>query len=612
VTTALHSSGSPWPSIFSERRDRCANSPIIHEPLVDYVQPFGGGYLFVPPGVADEADYYGKAPLAQGRRNRDLSNSLSPDRNQCVILSVSNWANDAYYDDDAWLQPVTYDQTDHQGVDPNLVPGTVPSPAAAGRGADDPGWDNYAGYDDFGNPTSNPAPPPGIVPPQPAPASESPPAEAAPWQPATADEYWTAEAVPWQPAARLSESAAAATASWRLPPPDERWMQEAAPLEPRPADGVPPPDTGDPDGRPRAPRAPRPPRWLILGVSAVTAAAVGFGVVVLAHRGHQSLPSSALPSATTAPKTPKTPKARGGALASPATTSRPPLTSAQAQQVLANYTTSNNSANAQSSTTQLAAVEGGSSLAIDSGIYAAQRAGHAAPYPPYHSAALNYYIPLEPPATYPHWFAVRVANAELSSPGKVFNTEYMVFTQAAAGAPWLDSVEPFSLPSAAVPPVALDGNGYATAVSSSGTPLALSPAAASTMTATALDSGAGQPADPGNLADEQNLASFKKSLPSNTSITSSHSASTDPAFGLRTTDGGALLFYDVAARLTLTAAPGSTLGVSIPGFVSPGSHPAELTLNYLDQFATVDPPAASGTHPQVIADYSGLVGSASA
>lgn len=478
---------------------------------------------------------------------------------------MSNWDNDAYHDDDTWFQAVTYDQTDYQDVDAYLEPlahaSSAPADLAGGRDADDPGWDSYAGYDEFGYLVSQLGSPP----------------ETDSWQQPETDS--------WQDQPQPDEA-------WQQPMPGEAWT----------------PGAGSYSG-PWRPHATRPSRWLLVGVSAVVAAALGFSVVILTHRGNAALPLATLPSGTVSPR-------GGGATipASPAVSPQPPITRSAARQVLTAYTAANNTANAQASQSLLATVEAGGSLAIDSGIYDAQRASHSPAYPAFSPVAASYYIPLESPAAYPHWFAVRVTNALLpgSSPssGKAINAEYLVFTQAAAGAPWLNSIEPFVLPSAALPSIALDASGYATAVPSSGTSLTLPVATASAATATALDSGAGQPASPGNLADEEALASLRKSIPSHPSKTSRHSATTDAVFGLRTTDGGALLFYDVAARITLAAAPGGTLRLDIPGFVSPGSQASEVTLEYLDQFAVNDPPSGRGMPAQVIGDYSGLTGSA--
>ena len=341
------------------------------------------------------------------------------------------------------------------------------------------------------------------------------------------------------------------------------------------------------------------PRWPVPAAIAIAAVAVAVSVVLVTG-GHSAGRAGA--TSTIAPPQPVRPAPETAASGTVAPAA--PLTVTEAQGILAGYTSANNGANAQRSDALLATVETGTSYKIDAGIYRVQGAEDAPPYPAFGPARARYYIPRQEAAAYPHWFVVQVANANFASPGKVTGTEYLLFTQAAPGEPWKNAIEPYLVPGATAPPIALGSDGLATAIAPDTMSLAVAPARLPGLTAGSLD-GAGPLPDPGNLADRLDQGFWRAKLPA-ASVSGRHApASGGQVFGLRTADGGALLFYTDAAELTLAPPPGNVLRLTIPGFYSPGQALSRAGIGYLEQFATYVP-ARGGAGLRVIADYSGI------
>jgi hypothetical protein len=351
-------------------------------------------------------------------------------------------------------------------------------------------------------------------------------------------------------------------------------------------------------------------RWLIPAGVVVAGAAVGASAVLLTsgRPGGQAAQGAGRPAATPAARS----TARGTAGA-PAAPSGPPLTTAEAQQVLAGYTTVNDKANAKRSDALLATIEAGSSYAIDAGIYQMQQAAGSAPFPPFSAAQATYYIPRAEPAAGPRWFVVQVANAFTSDPAKVTSAEYLLFTQPAPGGPWQDAIEPYLLSGASAPQVAVGSDGLATALGPAAATVTVAPGQLPAATAASLDgTGGGQGAvmTPGNLADRADQRTWQAAVQGG-QVSDAHSPAAGAdgqEFALLTANGGALVFYTDAAQVTITPPAGAQLQLTIPGFYSPGQPLAQARVSYLEQFAAYDPPAAAGAVPRVVADYSAITG----
>ena len=156
------------------------------------------------------------------------------------------------------------------------------------------------------------------------------------------------------------------------------------------------------------------------------------------------------------------------------------------------------------------------------------------------------------------------------------------------------------------PFIETDAHGYAIVASASDEAgLSVTSAQVQEATAESLDGSSATVKNPGNLADLRDEAYFSGKLPAGSTDTDKRSAS-GRVFALKTAGGGVLVFYALAAQLTLAPPPGQTFQVGIPGFYSSSQTLTSATVGYAEQFATYIPPDQAS--PQILADASGITG----
>jgi hypothetical protein len=302
------------------------------------------------------------------------------------------------------------------------------------------------------------------------------------------------------------------------------------------------------------------------------------------------------------------------------------ITPAGAKQVLAQFTSVNNKSNNLRQASVLATYEGGSSYQIDAAAYRASviHDPKNEKFATVTYAGPVFYVPRQ--KSYPAWFAVRSLEQGSNATGSPYT--YMLFTRASASAKWIEMLEPdtSSLPKGTLPTVATDAAGYATQVSpADATGLPLAPSALPAKQVTYLDVGniPTKPLRPGlpvpkrpkvvpftngntGLGDLHDKAFWHSHFPSGSTQLDQHAVSTDPVYALRTTDGGALVFYDLTAALTLGAPDATPFTMTITGIFDGKDSMRAAQVNYDDQFVVYEPAGATAT-PAVVANYSGAV-----
>jgi hypothetical protein len=288
---------------------------------------------------------------------------------------------------------------------------------------------------------------------------------------------------------------------------------------------------------------------------------------------------------------------------SASTTTAHDLTIAEAQAAYHDYLTVSDAAAAQGNQAQGQSDVAFEQWALVHTQYTALEA-QGTPVPRYQYGPPVFYVPAE--AGYPQWFMVAVPRTTLVSghPGATVNT-LMVFERPKAGASWtLDGAAELDQP---LPAIALDKDGYATALRTTASDLLLRPDVVGPTQAAVVDEGPTSPAAAVISSGPQTTGLYATQNAQSQATTAKGlsyqwllQGSNFPEFELRTTDGGALVVYAMYLQTT-TAHYGLASGSPIPvpaNFVSLLASPSEIGYhavyaNWTFEYAAIDPPASA-------------------
>jgi hypothetical protein len=302
-----------------------------------------------------------------------------------------------------------------------------------------------------------------------------------------------------------------------------------------------------------------------------------------------------------------------GTAAKVTSSTHPDMTVADAQAIYQSYLATSDSA----------AAAGDSEIGLSNVTNAAWEAVHAQytalsttgnPVARYQYGTPTFYVPIV--TNYPHWFLAVAPRRPRDASESDSVTTLMVFAQATKTSTWALAGSTALLPGHALPAIALDAGGYATALATYDQSVLLAPDVVGATQASLVDEGptaeaasvfADSPQSTG-LYDQQ-VAQRRPYAAEGLDYTWQMMGADFPVFALRTANGGGLVLYGIYLDTTIAhplnvsgppiPIPAATAPqIAIPGEIS--NHAVYTEWTY--EFAATDPPAtASSAKASVIA-----------